>query len=53
MATKPSGASLGTSWSAPEDEEEELSFDGYVSVDGDGGGGFVSVDGDGGGEGEG
>ena len=35
MAAKPSGASSGTPWSPPEDEEEDLSSKRSVSMDGE------------------
>ena len=38
MATNPSGASSGITWSPLENEEEELSSEGFVSMDVEGGG---------------
>ena len=35
MAAKPFGASFGTSWSPSEDEDEELSLEGSISMDGE------------------
>ena len=38
MVANPSGARSGTTWSPPKDEEEKLSSEGSVLVDGKGGG---------------
>ena len=38
MVVNPSSASSGTTWSPPQDEEEEMSLEGPISLDGEDGG---------------